>query len=48
MLVSSRPTTNQCNRALQHYADYCGFPRSDLDQFVELIQKTWPDANATE
>jgi hypothetical protein len=34
-------------KALQHYSDYCGFPRSDLDQFVEMVQKTWPDANAT-
>jgi hypothetical protein len=34
-------------KALQHFADYCGFPRAELDQFVDLVRATWPDAHAT-
>jgi hypothetical protein len=29
-------------KALQHFADYCGFPRQELDQFVDTVQATWP------
>ena len=29
-------------KALQHYADYCGFPRSELDAFVASAQEVWP------
>lgn len=35
-------------KALQHYADYCGFPRQALDEFVTLVQETWPEEAATE
>lgn len=35
-------------KALQHFADYCGFPRAELDRLVDLVQATWPDAHQSE
>ena len=29
-------------RALQYFAQYCGFPQAKLTEFVELAQQTWP------
>jgi len=34
-------------KAFEQFAGYCGLPRAELDQFIELVQATWPEAHST-